>query len=323
MKLNTYQKTAVTTVIATLVLILIGGLVRASGAGLGCPDWPQCFGMWIPPTSAADLPPEYDASLFNPVHTWLEYVNRLVGVLIGFLITLTFIFSFKYRKSDPVITISSGIAFVLVLVQGWLGGQVVRSGLSAGMITIHMVLAMVIVNTLLFAYFRAMSERLAIRLKPETKKRLLVVSGAILFVTLIQLVLGTQVREVIDVAKNVLELPRERWLDTTGLLYEVHRSFSWLVIILSGYLLYENRRLKAPKKLVTLGYIIFGLIVSQIFIGVGMEQLDMPGFLQMLHLVSVSVLICAEFLYMLIAGFSQTEKSNGKLTKQHFVAAER
>lgn len=307
MKLNTYQKTAVTTVIATLVLILIGGLVRAAGAGLGCPDWPQCFGLWIPPTSAAELPPEYDASLFNPVHTWLEYVNRLVGVLIGFLITLTFIFSFRYRTSDPVITISSGVAFVLVLVQGWLGGQVVRSGLSAGMITIHMVLAMVIVNTLLFASFRAMSGRLAIRLKPENKKRLLIISGAILFVTLIQLVLGTQVREVIDVAKNVLELPRERWLDTTGLLYEVHRSFSWLVIILSLYLLYENRRLQAPRKLVTVGYLIFGLIVLQMFIGFGMEQLNIPGILQLLHLVSVALLICTEFLYMLIAGFSQTK----------------
>lgn len=318
MKLNIYQKTAITTVIATIVLIFIGGLVRASGAGLGCPDWPKCFGMWIPPTSAAELPAEYDASLFNPVHTWLEYVNRLVGVLIGFLITLTFVFSFKYRKTDPVITISSGIAFVLVLVQGWLGGQVVRSGLSAGMITLHMILAMIIVNTLLFAAFRAMSGRLAIRLKPQNKKRLLWVSGAVLFVTLIQLVLGTQVREVVDVAKNVMELPREMWLDTTGLLYDVHRSFSWIIVILGAYLVYENHRLKAPRKLMITGYVIFGLIFLQIFIGIGMEWFDMPGILQLMHLVSVAILICAEFLFMLLTGFSQTQtakknSSNPKL----------
>jgi len=308
MKLNLYQKTAVTTVIATLFLIFIGGLVRASGAGLGCPDWPQCFGMWIPPTNAADLPAQYDASLFNPVHTWLEYVNRLVGVLIGFLITLTFLFSFKYRKTDPVITITSAVAFVLVLVQGWLGGQVVRSGLSAGMITLHMVLAMVIVNALLFASFRAMNERLSIRLTPKTKRRLLLISGAILFVTLIQLILGTQVREVVDVAKNVLELPREQWLNTDTLLYSVHRSFSWVVILLSIWLVYENRRLDAPSRLKTIGYVIFWLIIMQMFIGLGMEHLGMPGVLQLLHLVSVAVLICAEFLYMLIAGFSKKAK---------------
>lgn len=304
MKLNLFQKTAVTTVIATLVLILIGGLVRAAGAGLGCPDWPQCFGMWIPPTSAAELPPQYDASLFNPLHTWLEYVNRLVGVLIGFLITLTFIFSFRYRKTDVVITVVSGLAFVLVLVQGWLGGQVVKSGLSAGMITLHMVLAMIIVNTLLFATFRAVKDHLATRLSASTRKKLLWISGVLLFLTLAQLIMGTQVRETVDLAKNVLELPRENWLDTTGWLYEVHRSFSWLVVLLAGWLIYENRKLSVPRNLTVLGYTIAGLIVIQMITGIGMERFGMPGLLQLLHLVSVAVLICAEFLYMLIAGFS-------------------
>ena len=305
MKLNLYQKTAITTVIATLVLILVGGLVRAAGAGLGCPDWPQCFGMWIPPTSAAELPAQYDASLFNPVHTWLEYINRLIGVLIGFLITLTFLFSFRYRKTDPVVTVSSGIAFVLVLFQGWLGGQVVKSGLSAGMITIHMVVAMIIVNTLLFASFKAMNERLSTLLKPRTKKILLGVSGAILFVTLVQLVLGTQVRESVDVAKNVLKLPRESWIDTSDLLYVVHRSFSWLVVALSAGLVYINYKRDVPGRLTKLGYGIFGLIILQIFLGVGMEHFNIPGTLQLLHLVSVSILICTEFLFMLIVGFSQ------------------
>jgi len=305
MKLNLYQKTAITTVIATLTLILVGGLVRAAGAGLGCPDWPQCFGMWIPPTTAAELPPQYDASLFNPLHTWLEYVNRLIGVLIGFLITLTFLFSFKYRKTDPVVTLSSGIAFILVLVQGWLGGQVVKSGLSAGMITIHMMLAMILVNTLLYASFRAMNERLSTRLKPKTKNILMRVSGAILFVTLVQLVLGTQVRESVDMAKNVLELPRESWIDTSDLLYIVHRSFSWFVVALSVFLVYLNKKMDIPGRLVNIGYIIFGLIILQMLLGLGMERLNIPGTLQLLHLVSVSILICAEFLFMLIAGFSR------------------
>ncbi len=305
MKLNIYQKTAITTVIATIVLILIGGLVRASGAGLGCPDWPQCFGMWIPPTNVADLPPQYDASLFNPLHTWLEYVNRLVGVLIGFLITLTFIFSFKYRKTDKVITISSGFAFVLVLFQGWLGGQVVRSGLSAGIITIHMVVAMIILAVLLYATFRAMSERLEVTLSAKSRKTFLWISGTVLFLTMMQLILGTQVREAVDVAKNVMELPREGWIDTVGLLYDVHRSFSWLLVIFGIVLVLYNRKLNAPERLVYLGWVIAILIILQIFIGVGMEWFGIPGVLQVLHLVSVAILICAELLYMLITGFSQ------------------
>ena len=309
MKLNLYQKTAITTVIATIVLIFVGGLVRAAGAGLGCPDWPQCFGMWVPPTSAENLPAQYDASLFNPFHTWLEYVNRLVGVLIGFLITLTFIISFKYRKSDPVITVTSGVAFVLVLFQGWLGGQVVQSGLSAGIITLHMIMAMIILATLLYASFRAMSGRLSISISRKAQRTFLWVSGIVLFLTLVQMVLGTQVREQVDVAKNVMEMPREGWIDSLGILYEVHRSFSWLLVIAVGAMVYFNKKLEAPIRLTRLGWATAFLVLIQFLTGVGMERFDMPGVFQVIHLVGLAVLICAILLYMLIAGFSGSEAS--------------
>lgn len=307
MKLNKYQKTALTTVIATLLLILIGGLVRAAGAGLGCPDWPKCFGMWIPPTNAADLPAAYDATQFNPYLTWIEYINRLTGVLIGFLITLTFVFSLKYRKEDPVITWASAAAFVLVLFQGWLGGQVVRSGLSEGMITIHMVLAMVIVNVLLYATYRAMNQNLAVSLSAPARKKLLWISGAMLFITVVQLVLGTQVRESVDVAKNILVLPRAEWLDTVGVMYEAHRSFSWAIVALGGFLIYLNKKLQVPPILSKIGWVIAILILLQVLAGIGMERLGMPGVLQVIHLVGVALMICTQFLYMLIAGFSESQ----------------
>ncbi len=305
MKLNLYQKTAITTVIATIFLIFVGGLVRASGAGLGCPDWPQCFGMWIPPTNAADLPAQYDASLFNPLHTWLEYINRLVGVLIGFLITLTFLFSFKYRKKDPIVTLTSGAAFILVLFQGWLGGQVVRSGLSGGMITIHMIVAMIILATLLYASFRATREKIKIRVPQKHQKTLTLIAVILFIVTMAQMIIGTQVRESIDFAKNVLELPRSEWIDMNDWLYLIHRSFSWLVVIPAGLMLYFNRKLNAPSILKRLGWIIAGLLLLQIFVGLSLEWFNMPGVSQVIHLVGVAVLICAELLYILILRFSK------------------
>jgi cytochrome c oxidase assembly protein subunit 15 len=305
MKLNLYQKTATTTVIATIVLIFIGGLVRASGAGLGCPDWPQCFGMWIPPTNVADLPAQYDASLFNPVHTWLEYINRLVGVLIGLFITATFVISFRYRKSDPVVTVASGAAFVLVLFQGWLGGQVVRSGLSAGMITLHMILAMIILITLLYASFRAMNSRIKIQLSANQRKTLLGVSVAVLVLTLIQMIMGTQIREAVDVAKNVMELPRSEWIESVGTLYPIHRSFSWLVVVPAGLMLYYNRKFKVGSLLNRLGWAVAFLILLQVVAGVILERFGMPGFAQVIHLTGVAVLICAEILYILVVRFSK------------------
>lgn len=306
-KLNIYQKTAITTVIATILLIFIGGLVRAAGAGLGCPDWPQCFGMWIPPTTASELPAGYDAALFNPLHTWLEYVNRLVGVVIGLLITATFALSFRYRKEDPVVTISSGVAFVLVLFQGWLGGQVVKSGLEAGMITIHMVVAMLILSVLLFATFRAMNRRLQITISTSVKKRLLWVAGIIFLLTMVQMVLGTQVREQVDIAKNVLNLERENWLESMDVLYAIHRSFSWLLVIATAGLVWLQQRAGVHKRLQVTGWIVTGLILFQMLLGLGMDRLGMPGALQVLHLTSVAILICAEMIYILITRFSQSE----------------
>lgn len=309
MKLNLYQKTAITTVLATIVLIFVGGLVRASGAGLGCPDWPQCFGMWIPPTNAADLPAQYDASLFNPLHTWLEYVNRLVGVLIGFLISLTFLFSFKYRKKDPVVTVASGAAFVMVLFQAWLGGQVVRSGLSGGMITIHMIVAMIILATLLYASFRATREKVNIQLSKKHQKTLMLIAIVLFALTMIQMIIGTQVRESVDFAKNALDLPRSEWIDTVGSLYPIHRSFSWMVVVPAGLLLFYNNKFKVPSVLNRLGWATAGLILLQVVVGVSLEWFNMPGVSQILHLVGVAVLICAEMLYILLLRFSNKRVS--------------
>lgn len=309
MNLNRFQKTALTTLFATLVLILIGGLVRAAGAGLGCPDWPKCFGMWIPPASAAELPAGFDESMFNPLHTWLEYINRLVGVLIGLLITITFALSLRYRTERPSVTAASGFAFLLVLFQGWLGGQVVKSGLMPGMITIHMVVAMIILNALLFACFSATKEKIDVSISSSVRKNLLWLGGVLIFLSLIQLVMGTQVREEIDLIKNVqAKPPREVWLDMTGILYEIHRSFSWAVVAVSGGIVYYLYRKNISGVLYATGIVTFGLILLQMMIGLGMDKLGMPAVLQILHLVSVAVLFCAEFIFLLITWFAKDVK---------------
>ena len=57
--MNAFQKTAITTLVAILLLIGVGSLVRVSGAGLGCPDWPRCWGCWFPPSSIDDIDRAY------------------------------------------------------------------------------------------------------------------------------------------------------------------------------------------------------------------------------------------------------------------------
>lgn len=301
MKLNTYQKVAITTVLATIFLIFVGGLVRASGAGLGCPDWPKCFGLWIPPTSAAELPAGFDGAQFNVLKTWTEYINRLIGVVIGLLILSTFALSFRYRKGKPAVFYSSAAAFVMVLIQGWLGGQVVLTGLSEWLITLHMMLAMSIMAVLLFAAYKATSELLSVDLSRNLRRWLFWTGIILLFCTLGQTVLGTQVREAVDLVKNAeVSAPREAWLDLIGSIDEYHRTLSWSVFLpglLIGYLGgWKSESIFVRK----LSLAIFGVILFQIALGAGLYYLGMPPAYQVFHLVGVAVLICLEFLLLLV-----------------------
>ena len=301
MELNRYQKVALTTVGATIFLIFIGGLVRASGAGLGCPDWPKCFGLWIPPTSPSELPPQFDLSQFNVFKTWTEYINRLIGAVIGLLITATFALSFRYRKTDPAVMYSSGAAFILVLVQGWLGGQVVKSGLNEWLITLHMLLAMIIMMTLIYAVFKASAKDITVDLTPNANRWLFIVIVVLMVSTFVQLILGTQVREVIDVLKNLAEPPpRETWIGRVGLIDEVHRSFSWVVLAAGGALFYLSRWWAESRWVSNVGTTVFGLILLQIATGIGLYYLGLPPVYQVVHLTGIAVLIGFEFLLLLL-----------------------
>lgn len=301
MKLNTYQKVAITTVLATIFLIFVGGLVRAAGAGLGCPDWPKCFGMWIPPTTATELPAAFDPSQFNVFKTWTEYINRLIGVVIGFLILSTFVLSFRYRKSRPAVFYSSAAAFVMVLFQGWLGGQVVLTGLSEWLITVHMILAMAIMAVLLYAAYKATSEFLSVELSNNIRRGLFWTGIVLLIFTLGQTVLGTQVREAIDLVKNANPTsPRESWLDLIGSIDEYHRTLSWSVF-LPGLLIGYLGVWKSGSNLISkLSLAIVGVILFQIALGAGLYYLGMPPAYQVFHLVGVAILICLEFLLLLV-----------------------
>ena len=301
MRLNRFQKLAILTVAATLFLIFVGGLVRATGSGLGCPDWPKCYGVWVPPMHAADVPAGYDPAEFNAAKTWTEYVNRLIGVVIGLLIIATAVSSLKYRKTRPSVTVAAVASLLLVLFQGWLGGMVVRSGLSQGLITAHMVVAMVLVGLLIFAAFKAVSHQLRVTLPATHRKPLLWAVWTLLAVSMIQLGIGTQVREAIDfVAKTMPDVARPDWLLLTGLVDVVHRSFSWLVLGALGWVWMVSRRPGVPSWVGRMSWVVAALILLQIAVGIGLAYGGLHPALQVAHLSGVSLLIAAQFVMLLM-----------------------
>ncbi len=298
---NSFQRTVLWTLGVTFFLIFVGGLVRAAGAGLGCPDWPRCFGYWIPPTSADALPPPYDPAEFNAVKTWLEYINRLVGVTVGFLILTTFIRSIPFRKSDRTVFFGALAALVLVLYQGWLGGQVVRSGLEGWMITVHMIVAVLILNVLLFTAYRAMREKLSVQLEPLIRHRCTWVLGLLIAATILQVALGAQVREALAMVKDTYpDLLRGDWIDQVGTVDIVHRSFSW--IVLGGAIVFYRsvRSLPDSHGLRDLAKTHNSLVVMQILLGVALVYGGLSPALQIFHLVAAAAMTSVQFLALLI-----------------------
>lgn len=293
---NLFEKVALTTVFATIFLIFVGGLVRASGAGLGCPDWPKCFGLWIPPLDVADLPSAFDASLFNVQKTWTEYINRLIGVVIGLLITITFVTSIKYFKLKRSVTFSAAFAFIGVLFQGWLGGQVVKTGLSEGLITVHMLVAMLILLSLLFAYIQSRMEQIALpKVTKRDKKVLFSLSVVVIAFTFLQVLLGTQVREAIDLVSDHLSVGNGAlWLDQIGYIDEIHRTSSWFLVITSLYMTYYLFRkmdeTNAILKRVVLS--VDSIIVFQIVLGIVLYYGGMPKSFQVMHLTFSAIMMC-------------------------------
>jgi cytochrome c oxidase assembly protein subunit 15 len=325
-----FRKLVFSTLVSVYVLILVGGIVRSSGSGMGCPDWPTCFGRWVPPTSVDQLPPDYkefyaqyrheknvrfakylsafgfsetanqilaDESIreeadFNAVKTWIEYINRVVGVVIGFLIFAVFVYSIRFWKSHRSATLIAFLTFILVGFQGWLGSIVVSTNLTPWTITFHKLVAMLIVALLIYLMHRSNSSSSIPVVSDISMRVLLVVCIAAL---LVQVVLGTQVREAIDrVAAEFQD--RNRWISALGMEFIRHRSFSWFILAINAFFLWKLWKIEGLNRFTLT---VFLLILGTMFTGAGMAWFGIPPVLQPIHLLLATVTFGVEFLLLL------------------------
>ncbi|MBT5829512.1 MAG: COX15/CtaA family protein [Candidatus Latescibacteria bacterium] len=315
--MNTFQKTAIITLIATLILIAVGSLVRVSGAGLGCPDWPRCWGCWFPPSSIEEIDAGYlkekgiSIEDFNPTKMWIEYINRLVGVTIGLLVLATFFRALPYRQTQPRIFWGALLAVFLVGFSGWLGGQVVQSGLKPGMITLHMVSAMMLLCVLLYVTFLAVQSRVPLSIPNHIHRRLIHLSTLLFVIIALQMLLGTQVREAVDpYIKNNAGLDRSAWMTTIGWIDHIHRSFTWLVIAAVAFFVYTVYKHNIHGFFRTLTYTNIVLIIAQTIFGILLAYGGLPHVFQILHLFSASLLICATFALVLLSRQQVTDQTS-------------
>ena len=320
-----FRRLGTLTIFAVYFVILVGGIVRASGSGMGCPDWPTCFGQLIPPTSEAELPENYHEIYsvgyantdFNVVKTWTEYLNRLTGVTIGFLIFLTLWASRVYLKTDKAVFYLSLSVFLLVGFQGWLGSVVVKTHLHPLMITAHMLLALFIVALLIYAIARSQNDSLRqidISQLPSRFKTVLTVAMGF---TLIQVAMGTQVREAVDlIAVHHNYIDREYWRDSFPLIFYVHRSFSAIILFTNLWLAWKiYQSVSKNNLLLRLAYSLVGLIITAILAGVSLDRLGMPPVAQPIHLLMANLIFGIQFFIFICISYA-AKKSAAIATSQ-------
>ena len=344
------------TVLAVYLLILVGGIVRSTGSGMGCPDWPKCFGQWVPPTEASQLPlnykevytaqrvaknqklartlqrmgfaqvagsifahpTQYIETDFNPMKTWIEYVNRLLGALIGVFVFLTVLFALPYWRQDRPVFWLALASFLLTGVQGYLGSLVVSTNLLPVMVTIHMALALVIVALLLYAVDRAQwggSRRATVEAyaieastlrKPSAVLQLWL--WAALMLTFWQILLGTEVREQVDVISAAAGYTgREQWVARLGNVFSVHRTVSAAVLLLNVYVAYELWQL-GHTRLRRLAMSTLGIISLEILAGITLASFALPATVQPIHLTLATILFGSQFLTLLATARARKSK---------------
>lgn len=326
-----FLKSAQIALVLVYLVIFAGAFVRLTGSGMGCPDWPKCFGYYIPPTEKKELlftpqkeydkgqviikdeillvaktdftsKTDFDASnwekytkhdyaIFNPIHTWVEYINRLLGALAGIACIITFILAFGLRKEKKTLLLLTFLVCVLMGFQAWLGKTVVDSDLSPYKITTHMLAALLIVAFQLIVIFTTQNNKKIVRYNSKFNIVLLLS----LALTLIQIVLGTDVREQVDIISKT-GAPEIMWLQNPTLVFYIHRSFSIVVLLTNLYLFSLNHKL-------SLGFSktkwVVAILILEIISGIAMYYLDFPFGTQTIHVVLATLLFGVQFYIIL------------------------
>lgn len=241
----------------------------------------------MPPASAAALPPQFDASQFNPALMWTEYVNRLLGVTVGFLIFATAISAWRHHRHQAKILWPTIVAFLLVGYEGWLGGRVVAHELAPWIVTAHLIVAIVIVQLLLYATFQAMSRTAS----GGVDARLAAAAAGLIALTLLQAAIGTQVRGSIDDAMDA-GIARNAALATVGRLDFLHRDLAFVTLMAAIAIVLWMLSTRSP--LLTWSVAILGLAIAQIALGVFMAYGALLPAAQVGHLTLASLLLGAE-----------------------------
>ncbi len=310
------------------LVIVAGSVVRTTQSGMGCPDWPTCFGSAIPPTSVKEVQfqpnhnykkgqfiiyndslkyavkkfvssvnynsqnwqqyEKHNNAVFSVATTWIEYLNRLLGALLGIFIAVQFFWSLWFWRQQKVIVFVSFALILLTGFQAWLGKTVVDSNLAALKISLHLFGALAMVFLCLYILFLAKGKPII-----STTKRVALLNIVLVLMVFVQIILGTNVRGQIDaIAEQLNYINRSGWIEQLNVYFYMHRSFSLAIAALVIYLLLQT---KNHFKVAQLFKNIIAVIIVEIGVGIVLAYANFPAAAQPIHLLLSSILVALVF----------------------------
>lgn len=331
-----YRRIGIYTSSSVFLLFLLGSLVRATGSGMGCPDWPKCFGQLAPPLKASDLPDNYqeiflkkriakleiftntlekfglgaraelirkdpkmyELEVFHPVKAWIEYINRLFGVLSGILaIAMGFLIFWRWNLFAKVRWWYL-FGFVFLILNAWLGSLVVTTNLLPGMVSLHFILAFFC----LFGFVKATDVMGPILPKFRSVKKDFAWFWLLILMVVI---MGTWSREQVDYLRQFGSIGTADG-DSGQILnvgamdfwFAIHRYMPLFIIVFLAYRLWQH---KALKELVKYYQILFALVLGQILLGIIHIRFVVPEWAQVGHVLTGSALLTYSYLLFLSA----------------------
>jgi len=326
-----YRKAGWLTCFSIFFLILLGGIVRASGSGMGCPDWPKCFGQFIPPTDVSQLPENYKEVFtqkrlkkierythllhqlglhekaeaiaqdpyirkeepFSARTTWIEYINRLFGAITGLLSLATFVSSFQFFRKKTATFVLTTLGLLAVIFNGWMGSVVVATNLLTGTITIHYLAAFLALGLFMWGITKALS--LPEKQQSHKSKRIIY---ALFIIVLIQTITGTWSREIADgLIKNnaIYNANYHLNIEEMGIIFIIHRYLSIIVLALTVWVYKLNESIKIKNFSTLLMFI----IASQIIAGSINIWYILPPVAQTYHIFAGGIIL-GIFMYLCI-----------------------
>jgi len=292
---NAYLKLNWLSIFFIFLLFVIGGLVRSTGSGMGCPDWPKCFGEYVPPTSESELPVNYEdfftnqrvqkterfvsllkkigltdkaaeienntslneSHQFNVLKAYVEYINRLWGAVTGIIVFACFLLSIPYLRNNKKVFIFTTLGFISVFLNALLGAVVVNSNLIGGIVTAHFIAAFA--SICFFIIARHFAQPFPSSILTSGQKRM---AFFLMILIAIQVILGAELRELYDVLNQVLNFGEKT--NALAPAFQYHGLLGILTAIMAIYQL-----IKIPKAYKSIKYVKWIAILAVAQLGFG------------------------------------------------------